>query len=219
MTIMYFDVETYSGKKEEFKPSMIEKIITIQYKDIEKDLVVLKEWESSEKRILKDFSLSLKKLVKEERGVQIIGHNILRFDIPNLIQRMSINNVDSTPNLLDLFHKTYLIDTLQCILSHNNFRFKGLSAEDIAKKLDIRGPVHRNDEIDGFYEKGEFLTHLSVFAQAKGLEPEKERKALELMLMQAKKSIDNATISFWQPGTFGKVVLFFAVEEKEGAKP
>lgn len=157
MAIMYFDLETYSGTKEQFKPSGIKKIITIQYKDVEKDLVILKEWKSSEKRILSDFCNNLKKLLNEERGVQLIGHNILRFDVPNLIQRMSVNGVDSTPNLLDLFHRTYLIDTLQCILSHNNFRFKGLNAEDIAKKLGIRGPVYRNDEIDGFYERGEFL--------------------------------------------------------------
>lgn len=63
--------------------------------------------------------------------------------------------------------------------------------------------------------KGKYQTYLSVFVQARGLEPEKERKALELMLMQAKKSIDNTTISFWQPGNFDKVVLFFAVEEKQ----
>jgi hypothetical protein len=157
MAILYFDIETFSGKaeKKDFKPSMIKKIITIQYKDVQKDLVILKEWESSEKKILSDFYLELKKLQSQGK-VQIIGHNILSFDIPNLIQRMSINKIDSIPNLLDVFHNMYLIDTLQCLLSHNNLRFKGLNAEELASKLGIRGPIHKSEEMDGFYTSGQY---------------------------------------------------------------
>ena len=62
--------------------------------------------------------------------------------------------------------------------------------------------------------KSGFQAHISVFAEAKGFDPEKERKSLELMAMQTKKSLENTNIDFWQPETFDKVVLFFAVEEK-----
>jgi len=62
--------------------------------------------------------------------------------------------------------------------------------------------------------KGKFQAHISVFAEAKGYDPEKERKSLELMAMQTKKSLEDSSINFWQPGTFDKIVLFFAVEEK-----
>lgn len=66
--------------------------------------------------------------------------------------------------------------------------------------------------------KGKFQAHISVFAEARGYDPEKERKSLELMAMQTKKSLENTSINFWQPETFGKVVLFFAVEEKRSEK-
>jgi len=66
--------------------------------------------------------------------------------------------------------------------------------------------------------KGKFLAYLSVFAEAKGFDPEKERRNLEDMALQTKAGLDHAHVNFWRPELFGKVVLFLAVEEKGGEK-
>jgi len=151
MVILYLDIETFSEK--EFKPDGT-KIISIQYKDANGVFNILKEWESDEKTVLKSFYDYLKQFEKET--IMIIGHNILRFDIPLLIHRMTLHKIDSTSNLMDLFHNVFVIDSMQCLLPFNEFRFKGLSAEDLARKLKIREPKHKSKEIDGFYREKKF---------------------------------------------------------------
>jgi hypothetical protein len=152
MAILYFDIETFSNG--EFKPENL-KIISVQYKDIDKGLKILREWKTNERCILEEFYNYLKETSKNE-NVMLIGLNILRFDIPNIIHRLHVNKIDTLPNLLNLFHNIFTIDIAQCLLPFNDYRFKGLSAENLAKKLNLPGPKHRNDEIDGFYKNKEF---------------------------------------------------------------
>ncbi|MBC7080694.1 MAG: hypothetical protein H5T44_00345 [Thermoplasmatales archaeon] len=153
--ILYLDIETFS-KRKKFKFGNT-KIISIQYKRSKGKLNILKEWKVGEKQILKDFYDYLKNLLQTGKSVTIIGHNLLRFDIPMLIHRMAHNNIDSYENLMDLFfHNIFIIDTMQCLLPFNKFRFKGLCAEELAKKLKISKPKYKNSEIPDFYKGKEF---------------------------------------------------------------
>jgi DNA polymerase elongation subunit (family B) len=158
MVIVYLDIETYSEKEElVIEPST--KVILIHLKEIfDKENIksfIFKEWESSEKDILEQFFKHFQSLHDKERTVWCVGFNILRFDIPLLIYKLSHYQIESLPNLFEIFRKTYVVDLRQCLLPFSDFRFKELSAEKIAEKLGIRKPEYRNKEIMEFYEKGE----------------------------------------------------------------
>jgi len=153
MTTLYLDTETFSDKKD-FKPEST-KIISIQYKESGGELNVLKEWKSDEKTILKTFYDYRKQLTGRE-SVVIVGHNILRSDIPLLIHRAALHKIDSASNLIDLFHEAIVIDTMQCLLPFNKFRFKGLNSVELSRKLKIREPKYKNTEISGFYRENKF---------------------------------------------------------------
>jgi DNA polymerase elongation subunit (family B) len=153
MASLYLDIETFS--EGEFRVRST-KVISIQYKDSDGNITVLKEWESDEKTILKRFHDHLLEL-KNAGLVVVIGHNLLRFDIPLLIHRMAVHNIDTYENLLDLHHfHIVAIDSLQCLLPFNDFRVKGLNAVELSKRLKIRAPKHKNTEIARFYTDGRY---------------------------------------------------------------
>ncbi|MFH0896803.1 MAG: ribonuclease H-like domain-containing protein [Candidatus Bathyarchaeota archaeon] len=149
---LYFDIETYNPKS----PFFAGKVITIAYKGTEAKTEVLKEWDSDEKSILKDFFQHIKKQLKQQKSVELVGFNILRFDIPFLINRGIQNNVEKAEDLLDLFHNTYTIDIMHCLLACNNFRFYGLSASSIAQKLGLPCPKFAGKEVLSHYENKEY---------------------------------------------------------------
>jgi DNA polymerase elongation subunit (family B) len=150
-TSLFFDIETFSEESKFRFDDPTLKIISIQYKDsFQGNLTILKEWESDEKTILKIFYSFLKGL-KKQNIIQIIGHNILRFDIPLLLHRMTQQEIDSPHSLLNFFHETFTVDTIQCLFPLNRCQFKGLNAENLAKILDIRAPKYRVEQIPEFY--------------------------------------------------------------------
>jgi DNA polymerase elongation subunit (family B) len=151
--LLYLDIETNSKEDRSIHDA---KVISIQFRDGNGNTTVLKEWLSSEKTILKEFHGHLLKL-RETGSITIVGHNMLRFDIPMLIHRMVLRKIDTHQKLLDLFHDdVYGYDTLQCLTPFNNFRFKGLNAQDLSNRLSIRPPKHDAREIPEFYNKKQY---------------------------------------------------------------
>ncbi len=150
--LLYFDIETFS---ENGFRSGGTKVISIQYRDYDGNFKMLKEWESSESDILQKFLTDLK-MIKRDDFLMLVGHNVLRFDIPILIRRMVANGIDAVDDLEDFFHNVFVVDTMQCLLPFNNMRFKGLNIEEIAKRLSITEPHHKNTEIESFYRNREF---------------------------------------------------------------
>jgi DNA polymerase elongation subunit (family B) len=150
--LLYIDIETFSD--DGFR-SDDTKIISVQYRNFEGETRVLKEWESSEKKILQSFMNDLK-MMRNEGFLILVGHNILRFDIPTLIRRMAANGIDGRGNLEDFFSNIATVDTLQCMLPFNGMRFKGLNADDVSSRLGITGPRHRNTEVESFYRNKDF---------------------------------------------------------------
>ena len=151
MVLAYLDIETYSPEKE---PRFEDRVILIGLK-IKKDVMLLKEWESSEKNILSQFYNFLKDRVEKET-VTLIGWNLVRFDIPFLTYRIWKRNIDSLVNIFEVFRKTYWRDLRQCLLPFNEYRFRGLSEDEIAKKFGIKPPTYSNKEISYFYKNRMF---------------------------------------------------------------
>lgn len=150
--LLYFDIETFS---EDGFRSDGTKVIAIQYRDFDGNTRLLKEWESSEKDILERFLSDLKMMRKGDFLI-LVGHNILRFDVPTLVRRMVANGIDGHGNLEDFFYGIAMVDTLQCMLPFNGMRFKGLNTEEVSKRLAISEPRRRNTEVDSFYRQREF---------------------------------------------------------------
>jgi len=95
VTRLFFDIETYSPGP---KPTYDDRIIAIAYKPEGGPVTVLKEWESDEKQILTRFLEEIKRIDR----LNIIGHNILRFDIPLIINSALAHDITSTGDLMRL---------------------------------------------------------------------------------------------------------------------
>lgn len=129
---------------------------------------LLTEWEEkSEKQLILKFYEIMQNL--DARYIVIMGHNILRFDLPLLIQKLSeFKKIE----ILNLFwhHRVYVMDFLQQLLPYNDFRFYKLSLANVvelAKKIEISyapEPLEIGKKIREYYENNEYIKieqHLS----------------------------------------------------------
>jgi DNA polymerase elongation subunit (family B) len=112
VTRIFLDVETYSPGP---RPTYDDRIIAIAYKPEGGYVTVLKEWESGEKKILTRFLEEIKRIDR----LNIIDHNILRFDLPLIINRASTHGIATTGELTRLLLDPHLIDTIQAQLLAN----------------------------------------------------------------------------------------------------
>lgn len=83
MVQIFFDIETYSP--DDSGPRLCDKVISIAYKIGDSDVTVLKEWELGEREVLTRFL----DVIQSQYRPNLIGHNILRFDIPVARARIS----------------------------------------------------------------------------------------------------------------------------------
>lgn len=108
---------------------------------------------------------------KEGREIDyivIVGFNILRFDIPILIQKGVEYGVDTHAKLNQLWYSVHTIDYLQTSLPFHDMKFRGLKLEYLAKKakeknIDIPEPFESGEKVIEWYEKGEYskiINHL-----------------------------------------------------------
>jgi DNA polymerase elongation subunit (family B) len=148
---IFFDIETYGNTLDNM---YIGKVISIGYKLNDENIIILKEWEKSEKEILKIFFNLLEKYNKS----LLIGFNDLHFDIPYLINRANKNKIGSLENLLQISSNFYNIDLIHSMLYLNNFYYLGLSSFNIDKELKLNC-YHNHvggDEITNLYNNKEF---------------------------------------------------------------
>jgi DNA polymerase elongation subunit (family B) len=148
MTRIFLDIETYSPGH---RPTYNDKVIAIAYKQEGGPITVLKEWESDEKQILNQFLEEIQRIDRPN----IIGHNILRFDLPVIINRASFHNIADTGDLMHLLLDAYPIDTIQTLLPQNNFYFKGIGLADCAKRIGVETKTCPSSEILTKYQEGD----------------------------------------------------------------
>jgi hypothetical protein len=111
------------------------KVILITYKINNGHVFRLKEWETGEKEMLKKF---YDLVVDLQRGtgidrLKIIGHNILRFDLFFIYNRMKHHKIEDEKWLHQwIINKPEVIDFLQTHLPLNDFKTKGLRHDVLA---------------------------------------------------------------------------------------
>ncbi len=148
MTEYYFDIETLGIDPQD------DKIITIQYQMLEDgepagDLVILKEWESSEGDIVKE--ILNRQLLEPGWNFVPVG-NRLRFDIIFIIEKaQKYGLLDWKPSDMKYyFFNKPTLDISPILVMMNNLKFFGSGIDNFTKKQ--RGsivPVHYgNEEFD-----------------------------------------------------------------------
>jgi len=129
MGTFYLDIETtgLDPKKD--------KIITIQFQELERntgkaigELIILKEWEFSEKEILEQFISKSKILDPYSFSFVAVGYN-LGFEHNFLKKRTEVNNLP----VIDILNKPFL-DLRAIGILMNNGEFKGSALNDITGK-------------------------------------------------------------------------------------
>jgi len=155
---LYIDVETYRRRDED--AFVNEKVIAVGVlEDIAgpvpespskcggKDGVFrfFTEWDcGSERELILAFYKYLRELVEQWRSgairfIEVIGFNILRFDIPLLVEKGVKYGAGSLAELNKLWYDTFTIDYLQASLPFNKMRFKGLTLRYLAEKAQEAG--------------------------------------------------------------------------------
>jgi len=164
MVKLYFDVETY--RPQDRGAFTEEKVIAIgaleeRAPHEEASFKLFTEWEAgSEKAAVGEFYRYLKALTGNGRVI-VVGYNILRFDIPLLVQKGVEHGVGSLPELNKLWYNTYMIDLFQLTLPLNNMMFYGHSLEKLGEKTrsinpDIPKPYGRGADVAKLYEEGKY---------------------------------------------------------------
>lgn len=147
MTNMYLDIETTG-----FNPEK-DIIISIQYQEIGSDgkprgsLVILKEWEGSEKEIVEKFHKIL--LNNNVWSFIPIGYNLI-FDLTFLWAKFKKYNLPLKDTLSEYLYNKPLIDVKYSIIIGNNLNFKGAGLDKVTgKNTDGR-------EVPLWYRVGDF---------------------------------------------------------------
>ena len=184
MTRLYLDIETYRKDKrdafineriivigilEDWSPYSEESLsITLGSKV---NFKVFSEWElRSEETVVRRFYEYLNNLITKSEFLVIVGFNILRFDIPLLIQKGVEYGVGSLSDLNKLWHNTFTIDLFQVALPLNKMLFKGNTLENIADKarkygINIPSTYGRGEDVPRWYEErkyDEIVKHLKA---------------------------------------------------------
>ncbi|MDG6997194.1 MAG: hypothetical protein JRN52_14845 [Nitrososphaerota archaeon] len=116
---------------------------------------------SSENEILKQSLKYVRDMRSQYRFVDVIGFNILRFDIPLIISKAVDSKIDSVANLSKLWNDNFSADHFQLLLPTNNRLFKGLRLDNVVKKakeLELSpkppDPYGSSKDIKSLYDQG-----------------------------------------------------------------
>ncbi len=186
---LYLDVETYRSRKEDAFTG--EKIIAIGiledwtpytpgsseiWDDVRVRLRYFTEWElGGESSIVSQFYDYLRRLIQDWKNgkigfLNVVGFNILRYDIPLLIQKGIEYNAGSPAELNKLWHDTFTIDYFQTTLPFHDMRFKKLNVEYLVEKAKSNGicvpePFGSGGDVKDWYENREYdkiIKHLEM---------------------------------------------------------
>jgi len=133
------------------------KVILITYKVNNGYVHRIKEWEDGERAILDKFFTLIKNLQKgsSDDWLQIIGHNILGFDLLFLYERMKHYGIDEDRWIYQyLLKRPDVADILQVHLSANAMQRRGLKHDILADAYGLpQKGEHGGDMIEQYYQK------------------------------------------------------------------
>jgi hypothetical protein len=179
---LYLDVETYRPRKED--TFINEEVIAIgviedwtRY-DPESTSIRCKEGETpgvgcvlrfftiwrnnnDEGELVRSFYKYFMEVRNRADFIVVVGFNVLRYDIPLLIQKGFEHEVDSLERLNALWHDTFVIDYLQTTLPFNRMKFKDLRLErmvELARKACLNAEeLHGSGEdVVRWYAEGRY---------------------------------------------------------------
>jgi len=149
---LYLDMETYREKdafidEKIIAIGIIEDWTSYNYSNVNNVQIkqqCFAEWVyGNENKIICNFYKKLKELKnnqqKKNRSLEVIGFNILRFDIPLLIQKGFKLGLGEIDELNKLWHETFVRDYFQICLPLNNMMFKGLKLKQLVERLKGKG--------------------------------------------------------------------------------
>lgn len=172
MTLYYLDIETTGFDKNK------DKIVTIQFQKVNEygfpigELLILKEWESSEKDIVTQFY----KILDLNNGwnfIPILTNHI--FDLNFIFAKFNKYNLKYPP-LEDYLFSKPLIDLKSTLIIINHMQFKGWGLDKMTnKKMDGRNvPIwYQNKEYDKIinYIEDETKSFLEFFQKCTNYMP------------------------------------------------
>ncbi len=116
--------------------------------------VRLKEWERGERAVLQELYGVVSDLQKRGGRLNIVGHNVLSFDIPFLYQRMLASSVNE-PRWVHhyMVRKPAVADLLQLHLPVNGYSAKGLKHDVLARAYGLEAKATSGaDEVLHYFE-------------------------------------------------------------------
>ena len=161
MRRIYLDIETYRPKQEDMFVN--EKIIAIglliEHRSMKRE-IILKIWEKNNEE---DLIRTFYNIARTEifGYTELIGFNIMRFDIPIIKQKALEYGIMQLPRLNVLWATPFTIDLFQICLIFNDMRYRGNSLERWiveAKELGYNVPetYGSGSEVAKWYESGEY---------------------------------------------------------------
>ena len=172
---LFLDIETYLSPldpESSLNPYKKDsKVIVIAYsyykgfappkKDEIKPPVFLKEWESSEKEILRSFLSFLQNANKSDKYIRICGFNVLKFDLPYLFGRMKFHGLADENELHDLLFLPFGTDLMQLspIISQKTLQHSqlwGISHKDACSFFSLAVKEGTGADCSSFYDKKEY---------------------------------------------------------------
>jgi len=111
---------------------------------------------------------------KQDKTIVIVGFNILRFDIPLLIQKGFKYKIDSLGGLNKFWHDMLVIDYEQASLPFHDMRFEGLKLDTLIGKakaigLNIEERYGSGEDVVKWFENKEYdkiIKHLKADLEA-----------------------------------------------------
>ena len=150
MAIVYLDIET-TGL--DFSS---DQIISIQYQENNNHFEILKSWETSEEQILIDF-LNKVTSIQDNQFVICVGFNTLCFDIPFLISRYNYYKIRTPNEIIGIFNRKLAhCDLKQIYLPFNNWRYKGLTWDNVLDEYGYQMKDGSNSQVPIWFENGDY---------------------------------------------------------------
>ena len=161
----------YSREAEKFEGSIEEqfekkaalyaefaKIVCITIGKIKDGAIKLKSYKGdNEKELLTDFCNTLTNFTAKDKNTILAGHAIKGFDLPFIMRRCLINQVE-LPNLLDNAHlKPWELTTIDTLELWKSTGFYGASLLNIAIALGLPSPksdINGSETSDVYYKEG-----------------------------------------------------------------
>lgn len=186
---LYLDMETYRPEKkdafineriivvgliEDWTPYRPESSATWNGNEIR--FLYFTEWElGNEEKIVTELYSYLREVNESrEKGlisfVNVVGFNILRFDIPLLVQKGVEHGMGSLAELNVLWHNTYTVDLFQTSLPFYSMKFKGLNLDLLVKwarnkGINVPEPYGSGSDVAKWYEERRYddiIKHLEI---------------------------------------------------------